>query len=199
MAAPVGVAGRQRIEAIDALRGLAVLLMVADHLLMAAGAPTLWRLGPTRVALPLFAIAAGGLWAQGITRSVRRDVQLAGVGGLALGVHLVWPALGWPDPVTLWLLVGLAAPSIARHPTVWAVLGLLQGAYWPVHAAGVYEPGTVAAYAAIGVLAGRGDVVAVRAWGEKLPRWVAAIGRRPLWWYAGHLALLGLIAAAVAL
>lgn len=169
----------RRSAALDGLRGAAVVLMVADHLAATAGMDLL-RLGPTRWALPIFALIAGSL-----TASTARLVECAAAG---LVVSALAIGSDWMNGVdVLVLLVG--AKAVVQLRPGWAlpaaVVGLCQAAYVPVEWSG-YQPGWVLGWVALGAL------VPVRAWAEGLPSLtrLAGVGRWPLAIYVGHLVLL---------
>lgn len=193
MTAALGVRSRPdvRVVGLDRLRGLAVLLMVADHLWAVSGSQSalvvVGRLTVTRAALPLFAVAAAAGLAGGLGR---RSLWRPGgyvAAGVALGV-LVTPALGLPrwDVLAVFgavLMIYRAAPE-AAWPLV-GLVGLVQAVTWPVGDG--YQPGLLAGLVAVGLLAAG---PAVR-FGELLPgRWLGVVGRHAAPVYVGHLLLL---------
>lgn len=181
-----------RIAAVDRARGLAVLLMLLDHALVLvqfrAHELVQWayalRMTVTRASLPLFCLCTGVLLH--FRRSSRRLLDVALV-ALVLNVALdVVPiGIGSPEILGVWSLVMLGSVWLLRWPVPVVVLGVLQATIWQVGWAG-YEPGLVAAFVAVGVLAGRPAL----AWADALPAWVGAVGSRPLRWYVGHLVVL---------
>ncbi|MCB1026885.1 MAG: heparan-alpha-glucosaminide N-acetyltransferase domain-containing protein [Microthrixaceae bacterium] len=193
-----GEAVLRRDRTIDAIRGLAIILMIADHTLgfaqntdMAQPWMTVARLSITRAALPAFMVCSGILLA-GHSVSSRRWAQvlvaavLVNTGALVAGMSEFVP-----DILALWCLVMLLAGPVRRAPATAAVLGMLQAVYWRVPI-GTYQPGWIVAFVAIGVLVARsGDREVLEPLGHRLPEWVAVMGRRPLSWYVGHLAVLG--------
>lgn len=184
-----------RIQAWDRLRGLAILLMVLDHLAVfgffGSSAPVVgMRLTITRLALPIFMMVAGSLWAvRGPGPNWYRLANCV-VGGLV--AFVCWSSIGLPhvDILIVFAAVALYAAVIVRWPVVCLVAGILQTINLPVMSPG-YELGYVAAWLALGVLVG--DRPSWRSLGDSLPAWLASIGRRPLLWYTSHLVVLAVV------
>jgi hypothetical protein len=183
---------------IDAVRGLAVVLMVLDHVLFQRDPSSVLRVGSpvsiTRLSLPLFMLAAAAVWRPGAWRRYGRLIPVAVV-ELVLCELLGMPA---PGIVALIVVVGLVLDVAAWlragrevHPYVWALLGLVQALYVPV-AWGGYQPGLVLAWWALGRLAWPTLEAAASSVtsSSTLRNWLASIGRRPLVWYVGHLLVL---------
>jgi uncharacterized membrane protein len=181
----------QRLGGLDRLRGLAVGLMVADHVLLAAGAGVGWRLGPTRVALPLFCLVAGALGGGPWERRSRRVAQLGVAGvvvsctaGLVLGT-------GAPD-VLLVLALGIVVVELVERAgsplLTLAVLAVaaVQPVTWRVGTG--YQVGTVVVLLWLGGLPGVRE--GLDAAGSRLPVWLERAGRRPLTVYVVHLTVL---------
>lgn len=182
----------RRVVGVDRLRGLAVLLMVLDHVvaLVDPAAPVRYTL--TRLSLPAFMAAAAAVWSGRLSgRSCRRLLAVAVVEA-ALVAAL---GLGQPGIVAVYLAVAVgvsvAWPWVRSHVGLVVVLGLIQAFYVRVGWDG-YEPGLVLAWFALGLLA-RSEVVDL---GERLPAWLSSVGRRPLAWYVGHLAVLAAVVVA---
>lgn len=187
-----------RVGWVDAVRGLAVLLMVLDHALLASGAPNLLRYGPTRFALPLFGLAAGAAWSLNRCPSWQRTGELL-AGSLIVAVcHVAWPAFGWPDPLVLWILAGLVAPAIVRFPASSLVVTALLVLYAPaMFPANVYPLPIGAMWAAFGVLAVPGAVHALRVWSpRRWPAWMEWLGRHAFGVYVGHVCVLATLIVA---
>lgn len=173
-----------RSPVIDSLRGLAVLLMVLDHGLVAAGvAGHPLRQTVTRASLPLFCVVAGALLPTTPRWARLGAVAAAGLVATVLGGPI---GIGQPDVLLILVAVLAAAPFLVFRGG-WAValgLAVIQPVTWPVPWSG-YQPGTVLALVLLGVMVGRPAL-------ERLP-WrpvLAAVGRAPLRWYLGHLAVL---------
>lgn len=196
-------AARHRDPAIDAIRGAAIVLMVADHGLGFAQTTDLdapWmelvRHTVTRFSMPGFMLCSGILLARASV-SRRRWCEAAG-GALAVNAAATVTGMGGfvPDILATWCAVMLLAGIVRRWPATVAVLGLLQSTYWTVPIVG-YQPGWVAAFVALGVLVERaGDREVLMPIARRMPDWMVSIGRRPLMWYLGHLALLAAVTLA---
>lgn len=194
---PVPPGGGRREVWLDAVRGAAIVLMIVDHALGFAQTTDLeatWmaiiRGSVTRLAMPAFMICSGILVAR---RPLSRR-RWSEVAAAALLVNVAAAVVGMgafvPDILALWCVVMLFASPIRRWPVACAALGLLQSAYLPVPIDN-FQPGWVLAFVALGVLAEQsGRREPLPAIGERLPSWTAAMGRHPLAWYLGHLAVL---------
>lgn len=175
---------------LDRLRGLAVVLMVVDHVAKTLPDNPEWlTLTVTRLSLPLFMVTLGVLLA-GRSHPIQpeRFLQL-GVAGVV--TSFVFSALGRGTPDVL-LVIALTVPlwdSCKRWPEVVACLGVVQFAALPIPWTG-YQPGLLVTLICLGVLASRERWSAL---GDRLPSWVAGVGRWPLTIYVVHvLALPGL-------
>lgn len=182
-----------RLMWLDQLRGLAIALMVVDHACELAGGPWWVRHTVTRLSLPLFMACAGWLVASRGPPRPRRVLEVFGL-GLVIGVGSALFAT-WRSPVDVLLLL---APALAlsgyvrRFPWWCAALGLCQALYLPIPIPN-YQPGLVVCWLALGVLVAQSRSVELEVAGACLPRWLGALGRRPLAWYAAHLVVLATI------
>lgn len=171
----------KRLAAVDAVRGLAVLLMIVDHVSMFVGLePLRWTFG--RFAMPLFFLLSGAL----VSRlRVRHGLALAL--GLALPVFVPW--LDVPNLLVLFAvgsaLIVLWERAGWRVEWLGVVLAALAANRVELVGGSGYEP-----YALLGLMV-LGRVVGL-GWCERLrlPGWVAKVGEYPLTWYVGHIALL---------
>lgn len=179
--APAPSVGRD--YALDAVRGLAILLMVADHLSYFMGWEVV-RLTAGRVAMPLFFLVAGHLAGSPKWRHVR-------IGFLGLLLPLAVPWIDNPNVLVLWA-AGVALLWCLRyfgHLAAWVTvvaLTLLANGWG-------FAPGNGYDWLALwGLMAvGHGSAThRMFGWGNALPEWVAAMGRHPIAWYVGHLAVL---------
>lgn len=201
----VGLTGF-RVRRLDRLRGLAIVLMVADHVLVnvwrwaPAAAPwaTLLRITATRAALPLFCVVMGALLLDR-RPSDRRMVEVAALGAvmtLWCGVTGVLPAS--PDVLVVLAMVLVAWPLVERWPVTVACVAVLQPMTWHVPWSG-YQPGVVLGLVLVGWLVqslyGGGVAGAWLPAVRWVPAWVEWLGRHPLGAYAGHLVVLGLVVA----
>lgn len=190
---------------IDRLRGAAVVAMVADHAaafalhlgLHGSTAEVLdaVRRWPTRLSMPTFMVVSGLLLAHHVP-SRRRRAQVAAV-AVAVNAALVLcaPGIDVPEILAVWSLLMCAGEVLRTWPVPAASAGILWATTWPVAWAG-YQPGVVAAYLCLGVLAARtgAGLGTVGGW---LPLWLEPVGRRPLTIYAAHLAAICVAAVAV--
>lgn len=182
---------RLRLVELDRLRGLAILLMIGDHLAIAVGNP-LFRVTAGRLAMPIFFVVAGHLAG---SRLSRRHLYAALLG---LGLPILVPFVDSPN-VLLWWAVGCVILYGFQRLglPVWALIAvpLTLGANGWVITPGdhSYNPGDLLALMALG----RGLAPEVFAFGLRLPPWMGALGRRPLSWYIGHALLLQLVLVAV--
>jgi hypothetical protein len=179
-----------RSAAVDAVRGLAVLLMVGDHLCATLAPGSVWagvyRLTLGRLAMPLFFLLSGSL--------VRRlSWRHAGV----LAVGLVLPVLApWVDApnVLVWYAAGAALLVLfARQGwPLWLLLLpalVLYANGWTTALGTSYQPWALFALMAVGQLVGR------QAWARMpSPGPLRLLGRWPLSVYVGHVLALTVIA-----
>lgn len=102
-----------RSQSIDAIRGIAVVLMLFDHALDVAGSPLALRLGPTRLALPLFMVLSGWLLVGKPGPSRRRSVQL-GLAAAASAGGSYLAGLDAPDILTVYVAALVVRRVIRR-------------------------------------------------------------------------------------
>jgi fucose 4-O-acetylase-like acetyltransferase len=191
-------AGVHRLAVLDALRGVAILLMGADHLLLLAGAPVWTRLGPTRLAMPLFMLLAGAVFTRWRARHV-----LVYVAGVAL--PFVAPWVGSPDILVqyavaaagLAVIVGLARRNGhdgRANVCVVVVAALVVAANGWARSRGAYDTFSVCALVFLGYLIGAPRLAA---WAALVPcpRWLRWLGRHSLVVYVGHVLVLSVVFA----
>lgn len=187
---------KPRWPGVDAARGVAVVLMLADHLLVlaqyvGAGSPalTVVRLTVTRASLPLFMLCSGSvLGSRGV--SLRRLSTVFAVALVVNAVLLTWPmGIRAPEILLVWCVVMACSRLIARYPVLCGAVGVVQLSVWHVPWSG-YQPGLLVVCVALGVLAGP----ACLEWASDLPNLLVRVGRAPLWWYCGHLSVLVILA-----
>ena len=183
------VAPPARAQHLDALRGLAVSLMVVDHLALAFGVLPL-RLTLGRLAMPLFFILAGHL---------SRRVGPRTLWALALGLAL--PALApWIDSpnVLAWYAAGVGALAAARYLRLplWLLLALpltLAANGWGSPVLTGYNPLCLLGLMALGAMLPRASFD----WARRLPAPLAVLGRYPLTVYVGHVLALTWLTASL--
>lgn len=179
----------RRVE-LDRLRGLAILLMVGDHLALVWSFEA-YRLTLGRLAMPLFFVVAGHLAGR----------RLSSRHLLAVGVGLVLPVVvPWVDSpnVLVWFGVGAGILYVFERrgwPTWLLVLPALIFAAngWSLLSGRSYDPLALLAL----MVVGRGLAPTLLVAGRRLPCWVGALGRRPLTWYVGHVLALQVVLVAV--
>lgn len=192
VAAPVVPAARVRSRALDALRGLAILCMVVDHVTLVTAGPEWLRLTVGRVAMPLFFVLSGHL-------ARRLSWRHAVIFGIGLGMPLmVW----WIDRpnVLVWYVVGSVVIVVTARWrwAPWVVIVGALGVYANRHLSGPelafsYEPGALVGLMCLGQVMPREAF----AFADRWPRWLAAVGRFPLSIYVGHLWLIAVVCAVV--
>jgi uncharacterized membrane protein len=175
---------------LDWLRGLAVALMVVDHVLVQLEPRSVLRETVTRLSLPLFCVVAGSL-AQRRPRWGRlASVGMAGVGATALGAPI---GIGQPDVLLVIVAAMLALSLLWRCPVAALCVGAVQPFTWPFPGNG-YQVGTVLVMLVAGRLAGAETVAG---WARRC-RPLEWAGRHPLALYVGHLAVLRAVVALLA-
>lgn len=191
--------GRRRLAGLDRLRGLALVLMVVDHALLAAGGLVAVRVTVTRASLPLFCLVAGALLTAARPRWARLGkIAAAGLVATAFGAPF---GIGQPDVLFVLALALVAAPLLIRIGSPGVLYGalavaILQPVSWPgwllVPGWTGYQPGTVLALVIVGHLWGAPQLAH---YGDRLPGWLALPGRHPLSLYVWHVFVLGALVA----
>lgn len=178
----VGARG-ERVVAWDRWRGLAILLMLADHLTLILEGPGFIRMTLGRLAVPMFFLLAGYL-------ASRPGPRHLGIGLLGLALPLLVPWIDSPNVLVWWALgvcvlwLSRGAPHVRLAVLVIALtfgangyVFLTPASYDPVNLLGLMVLGAILPaswYSAAG----------------RLPSWVGVIGRHPVAWYVGHLLVL---------
>ncbi len=165
---------RLRSPGLDALRGLAVLAMLVDHLALLVGAD-LARLTVGRLAMPLFFIVGGHL-------AGRLSPRLLLAAGLGLALPTVAPWIDSPNVLLLYaagaVLLALGCPPVLLVAV--ALTGYANG--WTAALHGAYEPAALLALMGVGQLLPRSAFAGA----DRLPSLLRVAGRYPLTIYAGH-------------
>lgn len=182
---PAPVAAATRVVGVDRVRGLAIVLMLADHLAYLVG-PVEVRLTVGRLAMPLFFLLAGPL----VHRlTVRQGVAL----GLGLALTYLAPWAGHPNVLVLY--VAGAAAVVAWQwialPDWLVVVVALAFLANGVHGAGSFDWIAVLGIMLLGRVIGLGWA---DRFGSRLPAVLGSVGQRPLTWYVANvLAVQGVI------
>lgn len=177
---------RTRLGWVDTLRGLAIALMVLDHVLVQTAQDHALRHSATRLSLPLFCGAAA-IVARGTITS--RRLLILGLAVVAETILNQPLSLGTPGPVALIALCAIAHthPTVRSHSATLGLLGLIQALYVPISWSG-YQPGLIFAWWALAGAA----MPQLQPVAERCParRALASIGRHPIEWYVAHLMVL---------
>ena len=174
---------------LDRLRGLAVLLMVLDHVLLLSGYSGELRESVTRLAMPMFFVIAGHLF----RRLSRRTLVIAWAG------FLLPVAVGWIDDpnVLIWYALGCCYLTLARKVGRWALWAIVALALTQFANGMGTVPVGVLTYEPIGLLALLcvGQLLPRRAFdaGARLPSGLSYVGRWPLTVYVGHVLVLAAV------
>lgn len=176
---------RTRVDWIDRIRGLALVLMLLDHALFQVDPDSIARLTVTRWSLPLFMAASAAVWSPGV-----RPKRVVVIGICAALEVVLSLELGMPLPGILVVYLVAIIPlsnwyRASHHAYAIGAAGLIQALYLPIGWEG-YEPGLVLVWWCLGRL----GCYQLDRLGVRLPRALADVGRRPLTWYVGHLLVL---------
>lgn len=195
---------KSRVGTLDAMRGLAIIIMIVDHIfsvLESVGVESNFveysRLTATRFSMPLFMIASGIVWgAYGLRLKRWGQVLLLAVALNAM-TRLLWPDFNFPEILLVWSALAIFWRLIVRYPIITMIIGYTQTTYWMLPWQG-FQPGELAIFLGAGVLISKSSLTWL--WQEprtsRLIEPLAFVGRYPLTIYGGHLAMLALIVAA---
>lgn len=196
---------KAREQILDAMRGLAIVIMIIDHvfsLLESVGIQNIVlensRLTVTRFSMPLFMIASGIVWYR-YGLKVKRWSQVFFL-ALVLNamMRLLWPDFNFPEILLLWSVLAIFWRVIVRYPIITMIVGYTQTTFWQISWQ-AFQPGELLIFLSAGVFLGKISLDSL--WRErrtsKLIKPLAFIGRYPLRIYGGHLFLLAVIVAAV--
>ena len=196
---------KAREQILDAMRGLAIVIMIIDHvfsLLESVGIQNIVlensRLTVTRFSMPLFMIASGIVWVR-YGLKVKRWSQVFFL-ALILNamMRLLWPDFNFPEILLVWSVLAIFWRVIVRYPIITMIVGYTQTTFWQIPWQG-FQPGELLIFLSVGALIGK--IPLENLWRErrtaKLLEPLALVGRYPLAIYGGHLFLLAVIVAAV--
>lgn len=188
------LASRGRIGWVDGARGLSIVAMIVSHVGLVTGVTPGWfHLYVMRPVAPMFLLLLGMLWRPGFRR---RHVQFiaAAIVAQAMAIYI---GFALPNIFVVMGLVLLLMPLAVRWPVATLVLCILQVQFWPHPEWWTgYPLGFALAFALIGSkLPADGLVEAYGRLGSRLG--LEGVGRRPMTWYLGHLALLSAVLLAL--
>lgn len=183
---------RTRDTVIDKARGLAILLMIVDHVCIVANHGYWLRHTITRLAMPLFFVISGHL----VKRISWRTFAI-GIVGLAIP-QLVY--FSGNINVLTWYSVGAIVVYFARkyppalYGVTWITLTISANFYFSGQWSGPtsYWSPALIALMTLGATVPRDIFHQIPFW--RLPEWVSKIGKYPLSIYVGHLLILQCIA-----
>ncbi len=194
---------KARSALLDGMRGLAIIIMIVDHILSALESIGIEsnfveysRLTATRFSMPLFMIASGIVWGMYGLRLKRWAQVLVLAVALNAMMRLLWPDFNFPEILLVWSALAIFWRLIVRYPIITMIIGYTQITYWMLSWQG-FQPGELAIFLGAGVLISKSSL----SWLWKEPRTLrlieplAFVGRYPLSIYGGHLAMLALIVA----
>jgi len=196
---------KSRLLILDAMRGLAIVIMIIDHVLAAlesigvgSNVVEYSRLSVTRFSMPLFMIASGIAW----TRYGLRFTRWAQVVLWAVVINsltrLLWPDFNFPEILAIWAALAIAWKFIRRFPIITMIIGYTQTTYWQIPWQG-FQPGELAIFLGVGVLLSKVSLDFL--WRERrtsrLIKPLAVVGRYPLTIYGGHLIAITLIVGTI--
>lgn len=173
---------RTRVAGLDRLRGLAILCMLVDHLVLVTQGPGGLRWTVGRLALPAFFVLAGHL-----ARTPNARHALIAWVGLVLPWLVPW--IDHPNVLVLYALGVVVLWLFHQLGRPWwlVVLALTWGVNGLVHVGHSYDALMLFGFMALGACMPRSAFE----WTDRLPAGLlSAVGRRPLSWYVGHLLVL---------
>ena len=174
---------KTRSKALDNLRGLAIFLMIFDHVLLVFHGPFVIRHTLTRAAMPLFFVIGGHLIKQVSWR-------IAGIGVVGILIPIAIPFID--NPNVLFWYAAFAGPIVLakRYPIslpIIVAVALTVAANGYVKLVGnSYDPLSLFSLMCLGAMIPR----AYFSFGTCIPGWIGTVGRFPLRAYVLHLFLL---------
>ena len=170
---------RVRSVSLDRIRGLAIVLMILDHILDLTHELPLIRMTVTRLSMPLFFIISGHL----VKRVNARTFQIMVI-GFILPISIPW--IDNPN-VLFWYAVGTIVVVYVKQKWLIILAALTMGAnHYALYIGSSYDPLFLIAFMAIGSTFPREYF----SWGNRLPAFFTFVGKYPLSIYLGHLFLL---------
>lgn len=176
---------------IDKLRGLAILLMILDHVLCVIDPENLARYTLTRAALPIFMLISGYLLANR-NPSLKRYAQLVAASFCSLLIVQHIPGMAKVDVLFVIAIVLAVWPIARRVPITALCIGAVQSQTFGLWDG--YEPGYLLALLCTGQLLfqtrSRNDYLIASHVCRFMPRAIEILGRYPLSAYLAHLLII---------
>ena len=179
-----------RTRSLDILRGIAIALMVLDHVCVVTGEGGIFRLTITRLSMPLFFLISGHL----LSRIDWKRLVIVGIIGACLPYYVTFIEV--PNVLFLYALFAPLIVWQKNKPRGLAVitafgLGMYANGFGLI--IGAYAPFALLGLMALGRLMSR-DLWIIQRWeGERVSRFVTPftlLGKYPLSIYVGHLIIL---------
>ena len=201
MTVPASQVAKPRLLILDAMRGLAIVIMIIDHLLASLESLGIEsnfveysRLSATRFSMPLFMIASGIAWRLYGLRFTRWTQVVVWALVINLLTRALWPDFNFPEILAIWAALAIAWKLFTRFPIITIIIGYTQATYWQIPWQG-FQPGELAIFLGIGALLSRSSLDSL--WREprtsKLVKPLSVVGRYPLTIYGSHLIVITLI------
>ena len=195
---------QNRNSSIDLIRGLAIILMIFDHALLAYSSIYgsneyiyLFRITLTRFSMPLFMIISGTvLFLFGL--KIRRWLS---VFIIALMINIItfnlWKDFNSPEILLVWCFVVIFYKIYLKFPIIVLVLGYIQTQFFQItlYNYNGYQPGDIIIFLVFGILASKYITSLTFPILSKLYifHFISFIGSKPLMIYFSHLLILSLV------
>lgn len=173
---------KQRHTGIDNLRGLAIVLMIVDHVILVFEGPVEIRYTLTRLSMPLFFLISGHV----AKRIDAPKLLLIGTLGFLLPIYVTFvdnPNVLFWYAVSVPIIVLCKRKPIALYGIVLFALTIMANYFQGTSFGNSYNPLALLALMAVGALIPRDNFQ----FANRLPSFLAFVGSFPLSIYVGHL------------